>query len=838
MGQRLRQKSHVIPAGVLAGPLALVATLAAAPAAAQSEAVAGSDSLAPYVLVFLLVVAAAAAVFHLQRGFKKRLQEANARADAAESGRQQGVATLATAPAALVTLSADDKLAWHGLPPPGLDVSAVASLADLLAQVEDKDRAAAAQAIATLRQSGKVFDLALGIGPDGHPYCLSGARASAATGATLALWLCDRAEADALEARAEEAERQALEAERGANMLLDVVDSSELPMWRRGADLQLIWCNAAYARIFGQSVAATVAKKLELEVEMTKGRALALAGEAMAAGGVVTDVRQLVIDNRRRALRIFERPDPSGESLLGHAHDITEIEDGLAELKRHIEAHAEVLNSVTSAIVIFGADKKLAYFNRAFGELWQLDEDWLAGGPDHGALLLRLRDERKLPETGNFLAYRDSMLALYTDLIEPMEDFVYRPDGRVQRRMISPHPFGGLLIIEEDVTDALALERSYNTLIAIQGETLDNLFDGVGVFGSDGLLKLFNPAYARIWQLDEAFLKTQPHARDIVAVARQLLDDGRDWGRFVESAVAGATSRNTGAGRMVRTDEMIIDFNRVPLPDGSTLLIYQDVTDSKRMERILLERALAFEEADRLKRKFISSMSYRLRTPLTSIIGYTEFLTSGIYGKLSEQQGSILTHVREASDDLQRLIDQLLDLAIVEGKELELKLAQTDIRALLLSVSGQVAERARRKDIAVAVDCPDEPGSLLADPSRLNQVLLILTSNAIDYTEAGGRVTLGAARTDGAVEIWVEDTGRGIPPEEQDTVFEHFEHGSNVGRLHGIGVGLTLAKGLIDLHGGEIELSSTLGQGTRVLCRFPEARGAEESGLAQAGGAE
>ena len=154
---------------------------------------------------------------------------------------------------------------------------------------------------------------------------------------------------------------------------------------------------------------------------------------------------------------------------------LEEVED---ELLRHVTAQNDVLENLATAIAIYGADTKLTFHNAAFRRLLRLDHDELAEGPTYADVLEMLRERRRLPEVPNFPAFKRQELNRFTGLIQPFEDVLHLPDGSTLRRVISPHPLGGLQCTYEDVTDRLALERSCNTLLAVQRETLDHLAEG------------------------------------------------------------------------------------------------------------------------------------------------------------------------------------------------------------------------------------------------------------------------------------------------------------------------------------------------------------------------
>ena len=453
--------------------------------------------------------------------------------------------------------------------------------------------------------------------------------------------------------------------------------------------------------------------------------------------------------------------------------------------------------------------------------MWAFDTDWLDGSPTYGELLEDLRTRRMYPEQNDFQDFKRQRQEMFTSLLDSQEELVHLPDERVMRVVISPHPQGGLMFTTEDVTDRLTLERSYNTLIAVQSETLDNLHEGVAVYGSDTKLKLYNPAFARIWQLDPDLLDGEPRMADVVDAARHLMLFKGEWTEFRNRLIANSSDRTSRAGRFERADGSILDYAAVPLPDGAMLFTYIDVTDSVAVHRALRERNEALLDADRLKSEFITNVSYELRTPLNTIIGFTEILSNQYFGTLNRRQSEYTRGVLEASQQLLALIDDILDLALIESGQLELELAPTDVRGMLDSVVMLSRERARKRELALELECNDDLGTLVIDERRIKQALFNLISNAIKHTPAGGQITIAATHGDDAVTIALTDTGTGIAGEDRERVFEKFARGLGGEQHGGVGLGLALVKSFIDLHGGEVDLTSTLGEGATVRMTLP-----------------
>ena len=321
-----------------------------------------------------------------------------------------------------------------------------------------------------------------------------------------------------------------------------VLDAAPFAIWERNTDLSLAWINRTYGQMIGDSQATAHSPGVvEIASAIDPEQPRRLARQALQSSEPQRETRHFVIGGDRRALEIWETPLAPGGSLAGFAVDATELEESQTELARHIEAHAEVLENMATAIAIYGPDKRLMFSNRAYTNLWRLEEDFLNQAPHISEVVDAQRENRRLPEQADFIAYKDSRLALFTNVIDPQENLVQLPDETMLRTVISAHPFGGLLFMFEDVTDQLVLERSRNTLIAVQRATLNNLYEGVAVFGSDGRIKLFNSEYARIWGLDEEFLLGEPHVGDILNRANEpLLRSPERRDRIIAETSSGA----------------------------------------------------------------------------------------------------------------------------------------------------------------------------------------------------------------------------------------------------------------------------------------------------------
>ncbi|MEK6747146.1 MAG: ATP-binding protein [Pseudomonadota bacterium] len=600
-----------------------------------------------------------------------------------------------------------------------------------------------------------------------------------------------------------------------------LLNMSPYPIWQRGEDLNIGFHNLAYSEAVDDlldSAESGVVPELDKRVRM-------MSQQAGVSTRSVTDRRHIVVGGHRKLYEITEFSIPEEKMFAGFAIDYSEVDKLKEDIARYISAQDDFLESSASAMAIYGSDMRLKTFNNAFVALWKFDEVWLDSHPTYSEILEVLHEKRRLPEQANFHFFKQQQIKLFTDLLEPREEFFYLPDGKALRVIAIPHALGGILFAYEDVTDRLALERSYNTLIAVQRETLDNLHEGVAVFGEDGRLKLSNPGYLLMWNLEVEFVNSEPHIRELLEKYRTLFAV-EDWESFKNQHMEQLLTRDFNSRRIERSDGKVIDCRKVPLPDGATLITYLDITDSTLVERSLRERNDALSEADRLKTEFLANVSYELRSPLTSISGFSEMLRQEYFGTLSDKQREYVEGIHQSSQHLMQLINDILDLAGIEAGYMRLNISRFDIYAMMKPVLSLIQERSKENSITIKFECPSKIGKMIGDETRLKQILFNLLSNAIKYSQEGGKISFGAKETEaGEIMLWVEDDGQGIPIDEQEVVFSKFYKGRNQEAAKGkstsrsgTGLGLPIVKSFIELHGGRVVLNSESQKGARFEC--------------------
>ena len=253
----------------------------------------------------------------------------------------------------------------------------------------------------------------------------------------------------------------------------------------------------------------------------------------------------------------------------------------------------------------------------------------------------------------------------------------------------------------------------------------------------------------------------------------------------------------------------------------------------RRLEQKSAELAVVSQH----KSEFLASMSHELRTPLNAIIGFSEVLLERMFGDLNDRQDEYLRDIHSSGKHLLALLNDILDLSKVEAGQMVLDITAVDIRPLLDGCVGFVRERAQRHGLTVTVDVAEDAAQVDADDLRLRQVVLNLLTNAVKFTPDGGRVSVRAYRDGDEVAITVTDTGVGVPEADRDRIFESFQQGGRApGAQEGTGLGLTLSRRIVHLHGGRMWLDSQEGQGSTFGLAIPHRGRADASGIRHRGG--
>lgn len=608
----------------------------------------------------------------------------------------------------------------------------------------------------------------------------------------------------------------------------EALNTLPIPVWKRDRDLRIIYCNKCYANMLGKTVENIVAENIPLVPGNLFGQGHSLAENAKKCNKSQSIVQHVVVGGTRKQFSIHECVKPDG--LVGYALDVTSTEKLASQLDKLITSNCEVLNGISSAIAIYDSNMKLAFFNNSFQYMMKLESGWLHSKPTFSEVLDELRSNRRLPEVADFQAFKKEQQALFTSVVEPVQNMMHLPNGKSLRQMIAPYTAGGLVFIYEDVTNSLLLQQKNNTLLAVQKETIDHLYEGIIVCGSDNRMKIMNKALADIWELDlEQLDVKEMHLSDLLNNIKEQLDFDGEWTKFREYAISNLTDRIPKTGRLTKKNGHVILFSYVPLPDGAHMYSMVDITDTCTVENAILEKNQALHAAHRLEMEFITGVSTEIKSPLSVLIEASDLLLHEYYGQLNNKQKNFCKYIFEAANQLHQLINNTIDMVAVDKSPVKLVFDDFPITEAIDEVLLNLQQRIQEKNIEIIKSYDENIPDFYGNKVRMKQVFFNIILNALQYSPDGGIVEVIVRFQNDEMKILVKDTGfrHGGQKSGKRRIFTRVskeEAMRPVASSHNIS--MPLVRSLVAKHGGRIKIVSDV-KGTSVLCIFPQKKTAE-----------
>ncbi|MEM7120743.1 MAG: PAS domain S-box protein [Pseudomonadota bacterium] len=521
-----------------------------------------------------------------------------------------------------------------------------------------------------------------------------------------------------------------------------------------------------------------------------------------------------------RWLQIRDRKTASGGTVSIQA-DITELKSAENAISEAEVRLSDAIENMSEGIVVYDADDRLVLCNRQFKEFYGYsDEDVVPGV--RFAELGRLDVQRNIVvvsgDSDDYLQKRDNHRRTMRGSID-----VQLTTGRWLQIRDRKTDFGRTVSIQTDITKRKATEAALAESQQMLKTVIDETPAVINLKDVDGRFILANPAQAEFYGLepDELTGKAIDEIADTEYAAktrsrdRQVIEGGAPLLGFED------TSRDA-SGRL-----LTYYTTKVPLAEAdgrvrAVLTISHDITLRKEAEIAMRDAKEQAELANQAKSRFLANMSHELRTPLNAILGYTELITDGIYGEVPEQVTKVVDRVSKNGRNLLGLINDVLDLSKVEAGQFKLSLDAYAMGEVVESVIASVEPLAREKDLDLNWSVPSDLPVGHGDSHRLSQVLTNLVGNAIKFTESGEiSVTVEVDNADFLVRV--RDTGPGIDEGDHEAIFGEFQQAdsSSTREQGGTGLGLTISRRFVNMHGGRLWVESELGRGATFLFTVP-----------------
>ena len=511
-----------------------------------------------------------------------------------------------------------------------------------------------------------------------------------------------------------------------------------------------------------------------------------------------------------------------------------ELESASDENQALLSQFKTTIENINQAVVFLDSNLKATIINRAFRQLWGVDEEFCNTCPTMGELLAFNRYNSIYDvEDGEFEAYiKEREAAVIAGSIKPIE--MHLKNGKTLIFQCVALENGSRMVTHFDITElktrAEKLEKLARKLsnanvvnqnLVDRLETVtDNIDYGVLFLDSELRTIFYNRAYRELTKTPEDLLTTQPAFREILESHYNVKVDGLDydkWDEYVENRIAEVKAGQVAPSERRYLDGRVIVHQCTALSDGSRMLTYYDITKMKQYQAQLKQAKKYAEAGNQAKSEFLANMSHEIRTPMNGILGMAEILSKT---KLDERQTDCLNVITKSGSTLIAIINDVLDVSKFEAGKLELDPIPFSLKSCIEDVATLMATEVSTIDVELAVRInPELPERCVGDVGRIRQIITNLVSNALKFTHKGYvliNVDGVSCEDKVALKISVTDTGVGIPSDKLASIFDKFEQADNstTRQYGGTGLGLAISKRLVELMQGNLRVSSTQGKGS------------------------
>ncbi len=509
--------------------------------------------------------------------------------------------------------------------------------------------------------------------------------------------------------------------------------------------------------------------------------------------------------------------------------DVSDLVSGDDTVRRRVTGLAAILEHIPHGVCVYGPDRRVSMFNAAYTRV-------MAGAPvaigDHADDITRRRKESgEYGPPGEAEIYAGVTIAGINTGSSRSRRRV-RPNGTVIDIRTALLPYGGYISVVTDITLQMKAEAEARARAAQMETMLTSIRHGIVLWDIERRVAAANRTAAELLEIDPNDLRPGQSRQEVVAAMSA-------HGAFGDTAEAAARAQDLlDRGPHQRDPRIItlasgrvIEARYELIPEGGEVSTLTDVTEGRAAEGELRRAKEAAEAASQAKSRFLATMSHELRTPLNAVIGFSEQLRRQAEDPATQptatQIAEFAAEINAAGRHLLDQINTVLDVARIDSGRFDLASEPIDMRSLVETCVRQAAIEARIAGIGVSLDAPDSLPALRGDARRLAQALTHLLSNAVKFSDIGGKIRVRAGlESSGDLLITVRDTGIGIPAADLQRVLEPFTQSDNTltRRFQGAGLGLYISRALIEAHDGTLSLHSRTGAGTTVEIRLPRAR--------------
>lgn len=524
-------------------------------------------------------------------------------------------------------------------------------------------------------------------------------------------------------------------------IISNITNNIPMALWHRNSQGRIDYCNETYASALECSAAKIKTENLELfsknDIDLHD-----LSEQALTNHQPSISRQHAVIQGSRRLVEIGIHPISETFSTIGYALDISETDDLSSKLSSTTSAYHEIFNTISIPIAVFDERKNLNYYNTAYAKLFDFKESFLEQNITFADILDDLRHRKKIPEHANFKEYKRKRAELFHNVIKPVEEFVDLPNEDTLRVRIAPYPLGGLIFVYENITDQLNLERGVNTLLAVQKETINHLYEALIVIEKNGKIQFLNNAMEKLFNISSAKILVNKPFHSWTSIFKDFFLDETQHTNWTEYLSTLFINRHPINERLFLLNDLVVNWFYTPLPDGSHMLGFLNVSEEWNHERQLKAHSLNLEKKNTLKQNYINQVTHELQKPLENIIGFSNSLNQQLFGKLNEKQLNYCQLIENNTENVKFLIDDVLCLIGLDQYSLTIDPQPFVLQNMLDSLQGMIEPIFQEKGIDFTITNKSRTTKIKGSEKHLKQALFAIIKDLTVYTPESATIDI------------------------------------------------------------------------------------------------
>lgn len=490
---------------------------------------------------------------------------------------------------------------------------------------------------------------------------------------------------------------------------------------------------------------------------------------------------------------------------LAAAVSLREVQKAENSLRQFVDTMSMTLAHLNMALIVFDSERRVALFNPAAVSMFDEQAEWLARQPHLREILDRMRDQRLIPEKTDYVAWRDEFLYRLSvvdgEEVE-IDETWHQPGGGAISFTARSHPTGGLAVFIEDISEAVDVIRERAAERAVRLATTDLLEEAIAVVGPDGLVSFANRAFLRLWGFSD--INKDIHVSELVHLCRTQCVETEFWDEL-QSNVLGYNHRRPVSTKIHHTDGPTLYARMTPSPDGATIVVFSDITDSEDMADTLRQRTEVLEQANEMRSALVGQISHQLRTPLNSINGFSQLLLNNATGPLTGLQRDYAEGLALAAQEMAQAVEGMNNIVTVDGDSISLSGELLDPRKLCQGVIRLVSGWTEYRNVSIETEFELAPSQFYAHQVRLRQIVFNMLSDAITNSRANGRIVFSVSGSESGQALFLVCVQHDATNADEN------------------GLALSLIRRFVQLHSGNVAVEMTAESLRQVTVRLPAA---------------